>query len=50
MEFMFSRWQFEAFNFIKFKNEIILARFLMGASEWEVSGKGIIVYQISNAI
>ena len=42
MEFMFSKWQFEAFNFIKFKNEIlrnyffkILPRFLMVASEQE---------------
>ena len=48
MEFIFSKWQLEAISFIKFKNKIIrnyfvriLPRFLLVASEREVSVKGV---------
>ena len=53
-QFIFSKWQLEAFNLIKFKNKLlrnfrILQRFLMVASEREVSAKGVRCIQISNA-
>ena len=48
MEFAFSKWQLEAFNFIKFKNKLlgnqffkVLPRFLMVSSDREVSAKGV---------
>ena len=54
MEFIFSKWQLEAFHFIKFKNELlrnyffrILPRFLMVSSKY--LWKKFTVYQSSNA-
>ena len=53
-QFIFSKWQLEAFNLIKFKNKLlrnfrILPRFLTVASEREVSAKGVRCIQSSNA-